>query len=240
MSRDPDAPISVIVPVLNDARFLDRLAARLEEVPYLREVIVVDGGSQDGLSEMVRKWDLILLSSPRGRGIQMNRGAEIAKGDVLWFLHADTLPALSATADILETLRRTEILGGAFRFRLAERRWYGPLFEFFIAIRSKIFSLPYGDQGFFVRREIFQKIGGYAEIPLMEDVEFMAQVRGEGQFQMLSTPIEISPRRWDSEGVLKRTALNWWIVLSYKAGKPAEKLIRLYAPSENDSDWKGE
>jgi len=236
----PDPSISVVVPVLNDADCLDRLCRRLKSLPHIREVVVADGGSTDSLQKVVDIHDLVLVSSPMGRGIQMNRGAAIVKGGILWFLHADTLPEAGSTDEIIRRLEKEGTVGGAFRFSLSEPRRYGAMFEFFIGLRSKYLSMPYGDQGYFVRRRDFEEVGGFPEIPIMEDVEFLRRIKTRGRFQTLDLRIGISPRRWDREGVVKRTILNWTLMIRHKLGASPESLARSYPAKPVESEWKAD
>ncbi|MCB9784194.1 MAG: TIGR04283 family arsenosugar biosynthesis glycosyltransferase [Candidatus Omnitrophica bacterium] len=232
MTQGAPMTLSVIVPVLNDAIHLRTLSQRLKTLPHIREIIVSDGGSKDEVEAVVGEFSLTLVSGARGRGSQMNKGAETATGEILWFLHADTLPATNATESILGAIRDPRTVGGAFRFHLAEPRWYGPLLNVAVNLRSKWFSMPYGDQGFFVRREVFERIGGFPDIPIMEDVEFLPRVKPEGDIALLDTPIEISPRRWDREGFLKRTLLNWLLMLRWRRGASPEDLLKFYRPGD--------
>ncbi len=162
----------------------------------------------------------------------MNTGARSAKGQILWFLHADTLPHERSTVEILKALEEPETVGGAFGFSLSEKRWYGPLFNWFIGMRSSLLCLPYGDQGFFVRHSIFLEVGGFPEIQIMEDVEVLKRLKEKGNFRLIDLPIGISPRRWDQEGVFKRTFLNWFLMIRYRCGARPEDLVSLYPQSK--------
>ena len=224
--------INVIIPVLNDSAALALLLEQLCEMDSALEICVSDGGSEDGVEELTDRFTLHLVQSPPGRGNQLNAGAEPCLGDAYWFLHADNTLSSSALRDIAEALADPECVGGAFRFALSEKRWYSGLFHVLIHLRSKWLGLPYGDQGFFVRREVFERIGGFKTIPILEDVDFVRRVKREGKFTLLATPIGISPRRWDDEGVVKRTLLNWYLMARYFLGASPETLARFHQPRE--------
>lgn len=227
MDTDPSTA-TVVIPILNDADALGRLLKILrEEYPHL-DVRVVDGGSRDRSRAIANAFETGWMESEAGRGRQMNCGAAECSREILWFLHADSSPYPRSVEAILESLKDPEVVGGAFRFRLSESRWYGPLFHFTVGLRSKILKLPYGDQGFFVRRKIFESLGGFSTGPLMEDVDFIRRLRKVGKIVILETPIGVSPRRWDREGVFRRTLLNWTILLGYFIGFSPEALARFY------------
>lgn len=227
----PPAPISVIIPVYNDAENLDQLLGRLMRMSEVGERIVADGGSGDDPESIANKWGASFVSSERGRGVQLNRGAAASKGEILWFLHADVEPPSQASVSILEKLENTQVIGGAFRFRLMETRWYGPPLAFFINLRSRLLRLPYGDQGYFIRRNIFEKIGGFPDTPIMEDVGFMDRIRGQGEFVILNASVAVSSRRWDREGFIHRTLRNWRVFIRFRLGASAETLVKDY-PAE--------
>lgn len=230
--RVSDSPpsISVIVPVLNDAANLDRLCGVLVGYPAVVEVIVADGGSTDELERVAASWGAKVLPCERGRGVQLNRGAAAAREEILWFLHADVLPPDNADDLILRALADSGTIGGAFRFRLLERRWFGGILGFFINLRSRVFRLPYGDQGYFVRRSVFDKVGGFPNTAIMEDVGFMDRIRGMGGFILLNASIGVSSRRWDREGVFRATLRNWRVFVRFRLGASVEALTGDYPP----------
>jgi len=228
----PPETISVVIPVLNDAVPLRHLLTQLQTMPHVVEVFVVDGGSEDGgksaTEELGGKW----MEGPPGRGPQLNLGAGESTGDVLWFLHADTTLSERSSEAILDTLRNPECVGGAFRFRLSNTRWYGPLFHFSVNLRSRVFKLPFGDQGLFVRRDLFEEMGGFRLSPILEDLDFVLRLRRKGELRIVPVSIGVSARRWDREGVLRRTVLNWIILFGFFFGVSPEKLVRFYRPEQ--------
>jgi rSAM/selenodomain-associated transferase 2 len=220
--------ISVIVPVLNEEKSIAAtLAALLELAPH--EIVVVDGGSADRTREIAAQFPLKVISSERGRGRQMNRGAGVACGEVLLFLHADTRLPSTAFDDIGAALADRDYLGGRFDVELAGRHWLLPLVGRMISYRSRLSKVGTGDQALFVRREIFQRMGGFPEIPLMEDIAFCQALKRLGSVACLRSRVVTSGRRWEMDGV-GRTILRMWILkLLYFAGVSPARLKQFYA-----------
>lgn len=229
----PPPSISVIIPVYNDAENLDRLLEILRRRCKVDEIIVADGGSSDDPRRIAGKWGATLVVSERGRGVQLNRGAAASKGEILWFLHADIGPPNDADVCILEAIDDPRVIGGAFRFRLMETRWYGGPLAFSINLRSRLLRLPFGDQGYFIRRSVFEKVGGFPDTPIMEDVGFMDRIRGEGEFVLLNAAVAVSSRRWDREGFIRATLRNWRVFIRFRLGASAESLVNEYLPEGN-------
>jgi rSAM/selenodomain-associated transferase 2 len=225
-SPSPDPLISVILPVLSDFPEAERLLARLTPDPRV-ELIVVDGGHDRSLERLVRSrsGERLIRSQP-GRAIQMNAGAALARGEWLLFLHADsTLP--DNWADLFE--RETgDARGGWFRFALDDPSWQARAIERGVALRVRLLRLPYGDQGLFVRRAVFVALGGYKEMPLMEDVEFVRRLVSGGAVVELPAALMTSARRWRRDGWLRRSARNLLLVMLYAAGVSPHRLARLY------------
>ncbi len=219
--------ISVIMPVLHEAEGISGAIARLPS-GELHEVIVVDGSPRGETLEAIGDDPVIRLISGRGRGRQMNRGASAAGGDVLLFLHADTeLPP-----DALSLI--TEMMGagfdcGAFDLGIRSERFPYRIIEWMVRLRTRFAGMPYGDQAFFVRRDFFQRLGGFREIPLMEYVDFVLRAKREGgRICTIPRRVETSPRRWEEEGILRCTLRNWGLMLLYLSGTDPEKLVRFY------------
>jgi rSAM/selenodomain-associated transferase 2 len=217
--------VSVIIPVLADADEVERLIRQIPPESAI-EVIVVDGG-RDSRLDRVERWPHVrLLRAPRGRGRQMNAGAAAAAGEWLLFLHADSrLPA-----GWTEHLRHAPLdaNGGWFRFALDDPAWQARLIERGVAWRVRLFRLPYGDQGLFVRRQVFGMLGGFHELPLLEDVEFVRRLVRAGRAFELPLPLLTSSRRWRQEGWFRRSARNLAIVSCYFAGVSPARLARWY------------
>ena len=168
--------ISVIVPVLNEEK---SIAATLDALQALapHEIIIADGGSSDRTAEIVARFQVKLVASQRGRARQLNRGARQASGDVLLFLHADCRLPTSALNDIGAALSDARFLGGRFDVELDGKHWLLPLVGRMISYRSRVSKVGTGDQGIFVRREVFERMQGFQDIPLMEDIAFAARLR---------------------------------------------------------------
>jgi rSAM/selenodomain-associated transferase 2 len=218
--------VSVIIPVLADADEVERLVDQVSREPAV-EVIVVDGGPDPRLDRLDQPPHARLMRAPRGRARQMNAGAAAATGEWLLFLHADSrLPPGWA-----EHLRRAPVnaSGGWFRFALDDTAWQARVIEQGVRWRVRLFQLPYGDQGLFVRREVFVALGGFGELPLLEDVEFVRRlVRRGGAFE-LPLPLLTSSRRWRHDGWFRRSARNLVIVSCYFAGVSPARLSRWYS-----------
>ena len=218
--------VTVISPVLGDAEALRALLAQLPITSDL-EVIVVDGGADPAVEAVVAADGRAgLRHSAPGRARQMNLGAAHATGAWLLFLHADsTLPPgwLPAIAGLDE-----DVAGGWFRFALEDPAWQARLIERFVAWRVRHLRLPYGDQGLFVRRRIFAQLGGYREMPLMEDVEFVGRLVDAGPVVDLPLPLGTSARRWRRDGWWRRSLKNLTILTLYFVGVSPARLADWY------------
>jgi uncharacterized protein len=219
--------ISVIIPTLNEASKLPRTLESLGQHENT-EITVVDGGSDDRSREVARHFGAVVLESRRGRALQMNHGASVSSGDVFLFLHADTFLPEAWTETIREALADPGVCGGAFSF-MVERNSFGlRMIERLANFRARRFSLPYGDQGIFVRSCVFKEMGGFPDLPIMEDFEFMRLLRKRGTIRILPDPAVTSGRRWERLGVLRTTAINQAVIVGYYMGVAPEKLARFY------------
>lgn len=220
--------ISIILPVLNEEKTIAAtLRALVQIAPH--EVIVVDGGSIDRTVEICRHYGVKILTSSRGRARQMNAGAQEASGDALLFLHADTRLPDSALDDIQRALRNPCYLGGRFDVQLDGTHWMLKIVGQMINYRSRITKVGTGDQAIFVRREVFERIGGYPDIPLMEDIALCRALKRRGQIACLRTRVVTSARRWESEGVWRTIVRMWTLKFLYLAGVPPARLKQFYA-----------
>jgi rSAM/selenodomain-associated transferase 2 len=220
--------ISVIVPVLNEEKSVAAtLGALLELKPF--EIVVVDGGSTDGTAIIAHEFDCKFISSERGRAKQMNRGAAAASGEVLLFLHADTRLPESAFGDIAAALNDATVLGGRFDVELDGAHWMLPVIGRLISYRSRVSKVGTGDQALFVRRNVFQRMGGFEDIPLMEDIAFCRTLKRLGGVACLRSRVVTSARRWEVDGVF-RTILRMWTLKSlYLLGVSPVRLKQFYA-----------
>lgn len=225
--------VSIIVPVLNDSAALVRLLHALQPLRHQgAEVIVVDGGSCEPVDGVCRGAADVLLSSPPGRALQMNKGAAHARAPVLWFLHADSVPPLDALAKILRaTLAHP---WGRFDVMIDGRSRWLPVVAALMNRRSRYSGVATGDQGLFFRADAFGSLGGFAELPLMEDVELTRRARRLGPPACLRARIITSGRRWDTHGAWRTIALMWWLRFQFWCGADACRLhTRYYAPTSS-------
>ncbi len=223
----PPGRVTFVIPVLNEAA---GIAASLEALAPLRarghEVIVVDGGSDDRTPALARSRADRVLLAPLGRARQMNAGARGATGDALVFLHADVRLPRDADRMVLEALATR--LWGRFDVRLDSPRVLLALVGAMMSLRSRLTGIATGDQALFVRRELFERLGGYAEIPLMEDIELSSRLRRAGRPACLRARVLASARRWERRGALRTIALMWRLRLAYFLGVDPARLAERY------------
>jgi rSAM/selenodomain-associated transferase 2 len=195
----------------------------------VRELIVVDGGSRDATERVARQHADVVLTAPRGRAAQMNAGAAVAHGEVLLFLHADTRLPRGFDASVLAALADPGTVGGRFDVRLVPRTPLLALVGALMNMRSRLSRIATGDQAIFVRRAVFEAVGGFAPIPLMEDVALSRLLKRRGRIACLREQVETSSRRWLRDGPLRTILLMWWLRFLYFRGVPPERLRRKYA-----------
>jgi rSAM/selenodomain-associated transferase 2/rSAM/selenodomain-associated transferase 1 len=223
LSPDGEPPeLSVIVPTLNEAARIGSLVDALR-VPGA-EVIVADGGSDDATREIAAAHGARVTIAPRGRGPQMNAGEAMARAPNLLFLHADTTPPPDFVGTVVRTLRDPGVAMGAFRFRLDRTSAILRAVEIAVNWRCTLFRMPYGDQAFFTRRDTFTRLGGFAPIPLLEDVDFVRRARRLGRVVVVGAPATTSARRWNAAGVVRTTAINQACLLACSLGVPPARL----------------
>jgi len=221
--------ISVIVPSWQDAENLAALLPTLTPLEEISEIIVADASGNKASEQIAREHGAIFLrSSGPNRGAQMNAGAAVATGDVLLFQHADTDLAGVHVKAVATALRDPEIIGGAFHRKFDHRHPRLMWLEGVARFLTRHGGTLYGDQSVFVRREVFQRLGGFAEIPLMEDVEFSRRLRSAGKVVVLDPPVQTSARRHLREGAWRKSIQNGLIILLYKLGVSPERLHRWY------------
>jgi len=219
--------ITVIVPTLNEAQ---GIVACLDALAALRshghEVLVVDGGSDDATAALAAKGADRVLAAPRGRASQMNVGAALAQGDALLFLHADTRLPAQAERLVLGALAARG--WGRFDVQIGGRGALLGLVGAAMNLRSRLTGIATGDQALFVRRDLFEALGGYAPIPLMEDIELSGRLRRRGPPACLRARVHTSARRWESRGVLRTIVLMWRLRLAYALGVDPARLAERY------------
>ncbi|OPY64351.1 MAG: N-glycosyltransferase [Syntrophorhabdus sp. PtaU1.Bin050] len=223
--------LSVIIPVLCEEALINDAISRLKGMASddAVEIIVVDGSAERETLRVVSDSNVKGIASKKGRARQMNAGAEAALGDVLLFLHADTELPPDGLQRISRTMHDDRFVGGAFDLAIDEQ---GPLFRIIertASLRSRLTRVPYGDQAIFVKRDYFVAIGGYEELPLMEDVDLMRRIRRRGdKIFIIPEKVKTSGRRWKKEGAVRCTLRNRAIMLLYMLGTSPEKLAKWY------------
>jgi len=220
--------ISVIVPALDEEA---QIAATLASArgTGVREIIVVDGGSRDATARIAGQHADLVHAATCGRALQMNAGAALARGEVLLFLHADTRLPRGFDVAVLAALADPAVVGGRFDVCLAPSSALLILVGRLMNLRSRWTGIATGDQAIFVRRAVFESLGGFEPIPLMEDVAFSRALKRRGRIACLSLAVETSSRRWREDGPLRTVLLMWWLRLLYFCGVSPERLRRRYA-----------
>lgn len=235
------ATLGVVIPTINEAAHLPRLLADLAEVPLRLRVVVSDGGSADDTLHLARAGGALCVTGTRGRAAQMNAGARALDTPWLLFLHADSRLPPASRAALVSALRSESGPAAAyFPFRLRGRGWCWRLVETGQRVRERLTGLVYGDQGLLVRRETFEAVGGYPELPLMEDVEMVRRLRRSGRVARLRGPLLTSPRTYLRLGTWRVWLRNGAAISLYLAGVAPERLARWYPErfpaSENGRD----
>ncbi|MHC4638468.1 MAG: TIGR04283 family arsenosugar biosynthesis glycosyltransferase, partial [Planctomycetota bacterium] len=227
---------SIVIPVLNEADQINVTIEHLcnENTERNYEIIVVDGDQQGSSINAIRNKSVKAITSQQGRGRQMNAGAAIACGEILVFLHADTRLPEMALEKIYDVLQSKKYVGGAFNLGIDSNRYFLKYIEFRVWLRCHVNRIPYGDQGIFLRREYFERIGRFKEIPLMEDVELMRRIRRRGdKIRILPDKVKTSARRWEAEGIIYTTFRNQIIKILFNLGVSPDKLVKYYKTGNN-------
>lgn len=236
--------VSVVIPAYNEEDSILGVLERLKQVRGEFEVLVADGGSTDRTRELARQAmpayprPLRLIETIRNRAIQSNNAAQQAGGDIFLFLHADILVPPEMVESIEQSLRDPSVIGGNFQIVFEGGSGVERFFTWCYRVRRP-FGIYYGDSGVFVRRGVFERLGGFKPIPIMDDYEFVRRLERSGRTVCLNPPMLVSDRRWRVQGVFP-TLFSWvWIQTLYSLGVPAEHLARWYAPVRNGQNPHG-
>jgi len=230
--------ISIIIPTLNEAANLLPTLASTQNAPDT-EVIVVDGGSIDETVDVARSWGIEVIPSAPGRARQMNVGAARAMGEVLLFLHGDTCLPSGFDQYVRKILDRPGVVAGAFRLRIDANLPGLRIMERLVDVRSRPLQFPYGDQAIFLRPELFWDMGGFPEMPIMEDFELVRRLRRRGRIVTAPVPVLTSARRWKNLGIVRATFINYAIPLAYYLGASPSRLARWYGRARGIQKGRG-
>jgi rSAM/selenodomain-associated transferase 2 len=218
--------VSLIIPTLNEENCLQETIRSLRRQGP-KEIIVADGGSTDTTCRLAAAANR-LVHAPRGRAAQMNAGAAVAAGDVLLFLHADCTLEDGALEEAEGCLRRRQVVAGCFRMEVEASGLLYRCIDFCATARVRLTGLVYGDQGLFLRRESFERLGGFPPLRLMEDVFLSRQLSRHGRMVVAARRIYVSPRRWERAGLVRQTLRNWTLTALAAAGVSPDRLARHY------------
>ncbi len=220
--------LSVVIPALNEASTIGPLLEDLSHLALSVETIVVDGGSSDGTSEVAAAHGATVLETRAGRGGQLRHGAAMARGGTLFFVHADVRVGMAARAALTRRAVSRSHGAWAFRLRIAGANLAYRFIELGANARSRVFSLPYGDQGLVIARATYDAVGGYADVPIMEDVLIARALAAVGGIGLLPETIDVSARRWERDGAGTRSVRNIMLLARFYAGADPASLARVY------------
>lgn len=223
----PSPRISIVVPVLNCEPGLADTLSPLKDLDAI-EILLVAAGEVHHSASVAVDMATQLLCVPTGRAAQLNAGAAAAGGEVLVFLHADTRLPRDFAAQIQAAFARPEAIAGAFRLHIDSPHWSSRVVEFGVACRSRLLKMPYGDQAIFVRRTVFEEVGGFSDLPIMEDYELIRRLKSVGKIALCEGSVTTSPRRWHRLGAFRTTLINQLMILGYHLGVSPNRLAAFY------------
>jgi rSAM/selenodomain-associated transferase 2 len=218
--------ISIVIPTLNEEDYIAE-TLRLLRQHRPQQIIVVDGGSRDATCQLAKEADL-LLHSAAGRARQMNQGAARAAGDILLFLHADCSLEPGALAEAERILNQPQVAAGCLQMNVRAVGWLYRLIDSCATARVRFTGLIYGDQGLFLRRDLFFSLGGFPAVSLMEDLLFSRMLQSAGRIVVIPKRIFVSPRRWQRTGLIRQTLRNWTLTALTAAGIHPDRLTPFY------------
>lgn len=219
--------ISIVIPVFNEQSVIASAIDRAW-LAGADEVVIVDGGSDDDTTANAISQNCQLVTAEKGRASQMNAGATIASGEVLLFLHADNWLAEDSCSQIRAAIQGSSERWGGFRQQIEDPSLLFRLIEHGNSLRCRCQNLVYGDQGIFVTRTLFDSVGGFPKLPLMEDFELSRRLAIQDRPALLPGPIHVSARRWRAKGVVRQTLRNWKIATAYRLGVSVDQLAAWY------------
>ena len=219
--------ISIIIPALNEEDYIGRTLEHTQNLQGNFEIIVSDGGSTDRTCQIVKKYEMVrLISSEKGRANQMNAGADIAKGEILLFLHADTLLPENACSSVVQHLEKNNNIGGSFRLNFDQDHFLLKIYSWCSKFSAEVFT--YGDHAIFMQKEIFEEIQGYKKIPFLEDIEIQKRLRKAGKFRKINAAVTTSARRFEKMGTFKQLTMDFLILVFYNLGVSPRRLKKFY------------
>jgi rSAM/selenodomain-associated transferase 2 len=237
--------VSIIVPVLNEADRIEVCLRRLRNLDVNLEIIVVDGGSSDETWSLAEPLADRVISARRGRASQMNAGGEIARGGVLWFMHADLEAPSHSIGQIQKALTNPRMVGGCFRVRFPRRELIYRVSDSLGNLGVNVFGFSLGDHGIFCRRTVFRQVGGYPDVPILEDAEIYRRLRGAGRMVQLREKLVSDPRAFETHGRYRTTTVYFSILALYVLGVPIRILNRIYrrfreqgSPALETPNWR--
>lgn len=229
MTMPAEPFVTVVIPVWNDPDALADLLPSLPPHHSTETIVVIAREERSRYQDLERRFDTVRwLTAPRGRGVQMDAGVAEAHGRWLLFLHADCRLPPDWLDAIRHADRTPQVVGGAFRFALESSDWRARMLQTAVRLRMAVFQLPYGDQALFVKRSVFETVGGFRQLPLMEDVDLVRRLKRQGRLFFAPSSVTSSPRRWQRDGWFRRSAGNLLLLMKYFAGTDPEVLARQY------------